>query len=51
MDHTYRVYVTTYLGFGANEAREHYEEFLLTSNVSLTNPDMENTTFNIPFNR
>lgn len=51
LDHTYRVYVTTYLGFGANEAREHYEEILLTSNVSLPNLDMENTTFNIPFNR
>ncbi|XP_056005681.1 ectonucleoside triphosphate diphosphohydrolase 7-like [Ostrea edulis] len=31
-DHTYRVYVTTFLGFGANEARERYEEYLLSSN-------------------
>lgn len=28
-DHTYKVYVTTFLGFGANEAQERYEEGLI----------------------
>ncbi|XP_071166808.1 ectonucleoside triphosphate diphosphohydrolase 7-like [Mytilus edulis] len=29
LDHTYKVYVTTFLGFGANEAEERYEEMLV----------------------
>lgn len=28
-DHTYKVYVTTFLGFGANEAQERHEEGLI----------------------
>ena len=30
-DHTYRVYVSTFLGFGANTARERYERHLLAT--------------------
>ncbi|XP_060581905.1 ectonucleoside triphosphate diphosphohydrolase 7-like isoform X2 [Ruditapes philippinarum] len=30
VDHTYRVYVTTFLGYGANEARDRYEEMLVS---------------------
>ncbi|XP_045189718.2 ectonucleoside triphosphate diphosphohydrolase 7-like [Mercenaria mercenaria] len=30
VDHTYRVYVTTFLGYGANEARERYEAMLVS---------------------
>ncbi|XP_069140277.1 ectonucleoside triphosphate diphosphohydrolase 7-like isoform X2 [Argopecten irradians] len=35
-DHTYRVYVSTFLGYGANEARDRYEA-LLTSNADHSN--------------
>lgn len=31
-EHTYRVYVTTYLGFGANAARKTYEEIIFQQN-------------------
>lgn len=51
LDYIYRVYVIIYFGFGANEVREYYEEFLLIFNVSLINLDMENIIFNILFNR
>ncbi|XP_033757362.1 LOW QUALITY PROTEIN: ectonucleoside triphosphate diphosphohydrolase 7-like [Pecten maximus] len=35
-DHTYRVYVSTFLGFGANEARDRYE-MLTTKNADHSN--------------
>ncbi|KAK3095111.1 hypothetical protein FSP39_010449 [Pinctada imbricata] len=31
IEHSYRVYITSFLGFGANEARERYESLLLSS--------------------
>ncbi|CAD5124427.1 DgyrCDS12710 [Dimorphilus gyrociliatus] len=34
--HTYRVYVTTYLGFGANAARKTYEEAMFLKNKHLS---------------
>ncbi|XP_064600465.1 ectonucleoside triphosphate diphosphohydrolase 4-like isoform X2 [Liolophura sinensis] len=34
LDHTYRVYVTTFLGYGANEARERYEMMLIKPHLS-----------------
>lgn len=34
-EHTYRVYVTTFLGYGANSARERYEEKLLKEAAKL----------------
>lgn len=32
--HVYRVYVTTFLGFGGNMARQRYEDQLLNSTVT-----------------
>lgn len=32
--HVYRVYVTTFLGFGGNMARQRYEDWLLNSTVT-----------------
>lgn len=32
--HVYRVYVTTFLGFGGNMARQRYEDRLLNSTVT-----------------
>ena len=29
LDHNYQLYVSTFLGYGANSARERYEEMLL----------------------
>ena len=31
VDHKYRIYVATFLGFGGNEARKRYEKLLLAS--------------------
>ena len=31
VDHKYRIYVATFLGFGGNEARTRYEKLLITS--------------------
>ncbi|XP_061192965.1 ectonucleoside triphosphate diphosphohydrolase 7-like [Saccostrea echinata] len=47
IDHTYRVYVTTFLGFGANEARERYEEQVLLSKAHQINFATTNIS-NIP---
>ncbi|XP_070210624.1 ectonucleoside triphosphate diphosphohydrolase 7-like isoform X2 [Littorina saxatilis] len=33
IEHTYRVYVTTFLGYGANSAIERYQEVLLKNNT------------------
>ncbi|CAH1784625.1 unnamed protein product [Owenia fusiformis] len=33
IDHTYRVYVTTFLGYGANAARSRYEKMLVNNTV------------------
>ncbi len=35
MDHKYRIYVATFLGFGGNSARKRYEKLLLTNATSL----------------
>ncbi|XP_071090176.1 ectonucleoside triphosphate diphosphohydrolase 4-like [Haliotis cracherodii] len=45
-EHTYRVYVTTFLGYGANSARERYEEKLLKQAAKLgdSRPG-QNTTY------
>ncbi|XP_022341260.2 ectonucleoside triphosphate diphosphohydrolase 7-like [Crassostrea virginica] len=51
LDHTYRVYVTTFLGFGANEAREHYEEYLLATSADQLHSTVENVTVNVPYTR
>lgn len=32
--HVYRVYVTTFLGFGSNMARQRYEDQLANSTIS-----------------
>lgn len=32
-DHTYRVYVTTFLGFGGNIARSRYEQQLINATI------------------
>ncbi|OWF42723.1 ectonucleoside triphosphate diphosphohydrolase 7-like [Mizuhopecten yessoensis] len=53
-DHTYRVYVSTFLGFGANEARDRYE-VMLTENADHSNvtqrqsDNTENSTLNSHF--
>lgn len=31
LEHTYRVYVTTFLGYGTNSVRQRYEEELVMS--------------------
>lgn len=33
-DHVYRVYVTTFLGFGGNMARQRYEDQLLNDTLA-----------------
>ncbi len=33
IDHTYRVYVSTFLGYGGNVARKRYEKSLIQSTV------------------
>ncbi|XP_060076889.1 ectonucleoside triphosphate diphosphohydrolase 7-like [Ylistrum balloti] len=54
-DHTYRVYVSTFLGFGANEARDRYEQ-MLTANADHSNvterrgESAENSTVNSHLN-
>lgn len=49
LDHTYRVYVSTFLGFGANEARDRYEVVVMEnadhSNVT-QRPGSDNSTQN-----
>ena len=35
--HSYRVYVTTFLGFGSNEAIKRYEKMLVDNFVRLSN--------------
>ena len=35
-DHVYRVYVTTFLGYGANAARSRYEKMLTNMTMSAT---------------
>ena len=37
LDHTYRVYVTTFLGYGGNTARKRYEQLLISSVISNEN--------------
>ncbi|CAG5116087.1 unnamed protein product [Candidula unifasciata] len=36
IEHTYQVYVTTFLGYGANSARERYEDMLIQQSESQT---------------
>ncbi len=35
LDHKYRIYVATFLGFGGNSARKRYEKTLLTNATTL----------------
>ena len=46
VDHKYRIYVATFLGFGGNEAWKRYEKSLLasaTKNVKPTSVQQDNT--------
>ncbi|XP_074643292.1 ectonucleoside triphosphate diphosphohydrolase 4-like isoform X2 [Tubulanus polymorphus] len=43
-DHNYRVYVTTFLGFGANSARQRYEELIINEAVQAKLTVIENGT-------
>ncbi|KAK6166986.1 hypothetical protein SNE40_022172 [Patella caerulea] len=46
VDHTYRIYVTTFLEFGANSARERYEEMLIKKSLSYSDPYRGRNTTN-----
>ncbi|ESO90324.1 hypothetical protein LOTGIDRAFT_123541 [Lottia gigantea] len=38
LDHTYRIYVTTFLEYGANSAHNRYEELLIKNSLSYADP-------------
>ncbi|XP_064631569.1 ectonucleoside triphosphate diphosphohydrolase 4-like isoform X2 [Lineus longissimus] len=49
-EHTYRVYVTTFLGFGANEARNRYEQMFVNETISTKATRMNGSSTKQPIN-
>lgn len=48
IDHVYRLYVATFLGFGTNSARSRYEEYLLANHFAAQSNTSIHTDANIP---